>query len=117
MRWAHGGRQYSIYRRARTETSRWVTSCRAEGCPESLSGARTQGRRSFATRADKWQWAGNRKGQHERRNWEPIGSTEPIETDLVGDRSRWEGLPACLSGEVKGEEEAEGMPSSSDLSS
>ena len=36
---------------------------------------------------------------------------------LVGERSKSEGLPACRSGEAIGEEEADGIPSSSDFSS
>ena len=36
---------------------------------------------------------------------------------LVGERSKSDVLPACLSGDCRGEEDVEGMPSNSDFNS
>lgn len=43
--------------------------------------------------------------------WEGAGG------HLVGERSKSDVLPACLSGDAKGDEEVEGMPNSSDFKS
>ncbi len=57
------------------------------------------------------------KGAKCRLNGDWVCFPNGNEWHLVGDRSKSEGRPACLSGEASGEEEVEGMPSSSDLSS